>query len=86
MVEQKQEAVRLELYEQWRKHPITQMLLENLEKDRQFFVEAISIKAIDDEVSSKKIRYYGFGIKNISNMIKMITNYELFTKYNPAKQ
>ena len=82
MIDQKQEAVRKELYDQWREHPITGILLNNLEKDKQFFVDKISQSATDSDVTNDKIRYYGFGIKNMDSVLAMITNYEKFTKYD----
>lgn len=77
----KQEAIRSELYDQWLKHPVTAMLLQSLKKDRDFFVEKIALHAVDSEVSDLRFRYYGFGVKNINNVISMITDYAKFTKY-----
>lgn len=86
MIDKKQEEIRNELYQQWLAHPITSMLLSNLKKDKEFFVDKIATAATDPEVSDLRVRYYGFGIKNITNIISMITDYVKFTKYSQTKQ
>lgn len=77
----KQEELTKELYSAWICHPITRMLLDNLAKDKDFFVSSISMNATSDDVSDVKIRYAAFGVKNIDGIISMIINYEKFTKY-----
>lgn len=84
MINEKQEQLRQELYQQWISHPITAMLIANLRKDKDFFVDKISSVATDPTESDLRVRYYGFGIKNITNIISMITDYAKFTKYQPA--
>lgn len=86
MLNEKQEQLRQELYEQWLSNPITTILLNNLKLDKEFFINRIAATATSTEESDLRVRYYGFGIKNITNIISMITDYAKFTKYQPAKQ
>ena len=78
MMAPKQEDLLRETYEQWRLHPITKILIENLQKDKQFFVDKISLAATDPEVTDAQVRSFSIGIKNMESDLKMVVNYEIF--------
>ena len=86
MINEKQEQIQQELYQQWLAHPITVLLIKNLKTDKEFFVNKIATVATDPTESDLRVRYYGFGIKNIANILSMITDYAKFTKYQQQKQ
>ena len=79
-MDKKQEDILFDAYEQWRIHPITKQLVENIKKHRQSFVESISTSATNTAVSDSSIRLLTIGIRDMDTVLSIILNYETFKK------
>lgn len=72
-----QEVIR-DAYEVWIRHPITVLLLSNLEKHKKGFVNKITSESMSILTPDQSIRHYAINIKNTEAIISLIKNYSVF--------
>ena len=67
-------------YQEWQRHPITQMFLGHLKKHRHNFSEDMVRKCNDFSVNDNHFRQMSVNMKNTDTIAAMVSQWEVFQK------
>jgi len=80
-IPESQESLVREAYDQWLAHPVTRMLLANLDKHKSRQVRQISAQATVADVTDAQVRQSACSLKTTDAIIQIITDYNIFKNY-----
>ncbi len=68
----------LEAYQSWRNHPVTSILVKNLQKKRDEFCKLLSHHSVVPGTDDSTYRRYGCELRMIDAILNMISEYKIF--------
>lgn len=79
LAEDLQKKILTEQYEDWRKNPVTTIVLNALQKHKDSFVTRIAYQNLSEPNASEQLKYYAGNIKNMEVVMQVMTDITTLT-------
>ena len=74
--EELQKKILAEQYDEWKKNPVTTIILSALQKHKDSFVTRIAYTNLSDANANEQLKYYAGNIKNMEAVLQIMTEPE----------
>ena len=74
LAENLQKKILDEQYEDWRKSPVTTIILAAMQKHKDSFVTRIAYQNLSEPNASEQLKYYAGNIKNMEVVMQLMTD------------